>query len=76
MTSEEFQEFLSWKSEHEKYKKDIERAKKVPWFIASSLRNAVEQVDGKSVKFKIVSQEHMEDVMDWLENFEALDKTK
>lgn len=69
MTAEEFREFMVWQTDRERYTKETERLRRVPGNIAASLRWAVEPVAGKTVKFKIVSQEHMGDVWDMAEEF-------
>lgn len=69
MSAQEFQEFMAWREEKEKYKKDAERLGHIPDFLASSLRYAVEPVKGKTRKFKIVDQEHMADVWDMAQEF-------
>lgn len=65
----EFQEFMAWRGEKDKYKKDMERLRRAPEFMASSLRWAVEPVKGKPGKFKIVDQEHMADMWDMAQEF-------
>ena len=69
MSVEEFQEFVAWKADREKYTKEVERLRQVPGFMVHSLRFAVEPVAGKEGRYKIVSQEHMADVMDMVEDF-------
>lgn len=69
MTAEEFQEFMTWQADKEKYSKEVERLRRAPEIIAASLRWAVEPVEGKATKFKIVSQEHMGDAWDMAEEF-------
>jgi len=69
MTAEEFQEFMTWQADKEKYFKEVERLRRAPECIAASIRWAVEPVEGKAAKFKIVSQEHMGDVWDMAEEF-------
>lgn len=50
----EFQDFMAWREDKDKYKKDMERLRRVTKVLASSLRWAVEPVNGKPGKFKIV----------------------
>lgn len=69
MTVEEFQEFMIWQADKEKYSREVERLRRAPEIIANSLRWAVEPVEGKTAKFKIVSQEHMGDVWDMSQEF-------
>lgn len=69
MTAEEFQEFMAWQADKEKYSRETERLRRAPEYIAASLRWAVEPVEGKTDKFKIASQEHMGDVWDMAEEF-------
>lgn len=65
----EFQEFMAWRAEKDKFKKVLERLRRAPEAMASSLRWAVEPVNGKPGKFKIVDQEHMADVWDMAQEF-------
>lgn len=69
MTAEEFQEFMGWRADREKYAKEVERLRRAPGVIAASLRWAVQPVEGKATKFKIISQEHMGDAWDAAEAF-------
>lgn len=69
MTAEEFQEFMGWRADREKYAKAMERLRRAPAAIAASLRWAVQPVEGKAQKFKITSQEHMGDAWDAAEEF-------
>lgn len=69
MNVQEFQDFMAWREDKDKYKKDMERLRRAPEVLASSLRWAVEPVNGKPGKFKIVDQEHMADVWDMAQEF-------
>ncbi len=69
MTAEEFQEFMAWQADQEKYTKKMERLQRAPECIAVSLRFAVAPVDGKAGKFKIIDQEHLGDVWDMCEEY-------
>lgn len=64
MTAEEFQEFVAWRTEKDAYRKEVDRLIRAPCLIASSLRWAVEPVEGKAGRFKIIDQEHMSDAWD------------
>jgi len=69
MTAEEFEEFRAWKKEAGRYERELSRIRKAPETIAISLAYAVEPVEGKKGKFKIVDQEHMSDAMNKAEEF-------
>lgn len=69
MTAEEFQEFMDYRADKERYERDLVRLRQVPVAIASSLRWAVEPVEGKPGRFKIMSHEHMADAWDMAEEF-------
>lgn len=69
MTAEEFQEFMAYQADKTTYTKQMEKRTRVPECIAASLHFAVEPLEGKPGRFKIVSQEHMGDVWDMLEEF-------
>ena len=67
MTVEEFKEFVDYKADKERYERDLMRIRRIPEAIATSLRFAVAPVEGKEGRYKIVSQEHMADVWDMIE---------
>lgn len=69
MSVEEFQEFMAWKDDKAQYARELVKTRKAPEMIAASLRFAVEPVEGKEGRYKIVSQEHMADVMDMVEEY-------
>lgn len=69
MSVEEFQEFMAWKNDKDMYARDVAKFCKAPEMIVTSLRFAVEPVQGKEGRYKIVSQEHMADVMDMVEEY-------
>ena len=69
MSAAEFQEFMAWRDEKERYAKDLDRLQGVPCSLARSLKFAVEPVEGKPGRFKIVDQEHMGDLWDAAKEF-------
>lgn len=69
MTEEEFQDFLEYRANREKFAAEIVRVRKAPNLIAVSLQYAVEPVEGKPGKFKITDQEHMADAWDFAKEF-------
>lgn len=75
MSMEEFREFMEYQADKERYERDLVRIRRIPEAMATSLRFAVEPVEGKEDKYKIVSQEHMADVMEMVEEF-AIKKQK
>jgi len=69
MTSSEFLEFEEWRKERGRYEIELNRVRGTPEMIASSLSYAVESVEGKTGKFKIVDHEHMGDAWDMIQEF-------
>lgn len=69
MSAAEFQEFMEWRKEKEWYEKDLDRLQGVPCSLDRSLKFAVEPVEGKPGRFKIVDQEHMGDLWDAAKEF-------
>lgn len=69
MSAAEFQEFMAWRDEKERYKTDMDRLRRAPCSLAMTLRFAVEPVEGKPGRFKIVDQEHMGDLWDMTQEF-------
>lgn len=62
MTAEEFQEFMTYQTDKAIYSKQLVSLHRLPAALACSLSNAVEPVDEKATKFKIIDQEHMGDL--------------
>lgn len=75
MSMEEFQEFADYKADKERYERDLVRIRHIPEVLAASLRFAVEPVEGKEGRYKIVSQEHMADLWDMIEEFKDKKET-
>lgn len=75
MTIEEFHEFVEYRDDKERYERDLVRIRRIPEAMATSLRFAVEPVEGKEGRYKIVSQEHMADVWDMIEEFMSKKET-
>lgn len=69
MTAEEFQEFVAYQADKASYSKQLVKMRSIPQCVARSLSFAVEPVEGKAPRFKIVSQEHMSAAWDMLEEF-------
>lgn len=63
MDISEFQEFMEYRAGKGKYEAALIRIKNAPLSIAASLAHAVEPVEGKPGKWRIVDQEHMDDAM-------------
>lgn len=64
MTEDEFQEYMLWKRDRTQYIREMEKLRRIPEVLATSLHFAVEPVEGRGGRYKIVSQEHMADAMD------------
>ena len=75
MSIEEFREFTEYLADKERYERDLVRIRRIPEAVAASLRFAVEPVEGKEGRYKIVSQEHMADVWDMIEEFMSKKET-
>lgn len=73
MDDKEFLEFAEFRDNKNKFEETLRKIKNAPVMIAGSLLNAVEPVSGKPEKWKIVSQEHMNDAVSLAE--ELLDAT-
>lgn len=69
MDTAEFQEFMEYREAKAKYEVALRRVEKAPAMIARSLANAVDPVEGKPGKWKIVDQEHMDDAMSMAEEY-------
>lgn len=69
MTAEEFQEFMAYQADKASYSAHLDKLRRLPEIIASNLFFAVEPVEGKPGRFKIVSQEHIGDMFTILEDF-------
>ena len=65
MTSEEFQEFMTWKKDKDIYDREIEQADKDLTLMAKQVIWAVEEDPKKPGKYKIVDQGHMADLFDY-----------
>ena len=75
MDAAEFQEFMEYREAKGKYEEALERVRRAPSMIATSLANAVEPAAGKPGKWKIVDQEHMDDAMSMAEEYQEKKKT-
>lgn len=75
MSVKEFQEFVAYQADKERYERDLQRIRRIPGALVTSMRFAVEPVEGKEGRYKIVSQEHMADVWDMIEELEGKEKT-
>ena len=75
MDAAEFQEFMEYRAEKGKYEEALERVRRAPSIIATSLANAVEPAAGKPGKWKIVDQEHMDDAMSMADEYLEKKKT-
>lgn len=64
MSAEEFQEFMEYRKDKEQFKSEIKKVAGMPHAFAKILHNAVEQDPKRAGKYKIVDQEHMDDLMD------------
>lgn len=69
MDAAEFQEFMEYREAKGRFEAELERVRRAPAMIAVSLAYAVEPVEGKPGKWKIVSQEHMDDAMSMAQEF-------
>lgn len=69
MSAEEFQEFMEYRRDREEFRKELDRIYGAPAAIAASLFYAVEPVNGKPGRFKIVDQDHMVDAWDAAKEF-------
>ena len=69
MDTSEFKEFMEYREAKAKYEVALKRVVNAPAMIAMSLANAVDPVEGKPGKWKIVNQEHMGDVMSMAEEY-------
>lgn len=70
MTAQTFEDFVAYSKDKEKYKKELKKVAGWPRAMAKILSFAVEPVEGKPGKFKIVSQEHMADLWDMATDIE------
>ena len=64
MTSDEFQEFLSWKADKKMYEKDIEKTNKKCEVLHQKVIWAIEPDPKKPEKVKIADQEHAAELLD------------
>lgn len=69
MTSDEFLEFMAWKSDKARYTEMEKNLRRAPAMIAASLRHGVQQQDGPRAKFKIIDHEHLGDAWDMAAEF-------
>lgn len=69
MDAAEFQEFMEYREAKGRFEAELKRVRRAPAMIAVSLAYAVEPVEGKPGKWKIVSQEHMGDAMSMAQEF-------
>ena len=60
---------MEYREAKAKYEAALRRVEKTPARIAMSLANAVEPVEGKPGKWKIVDQGHMDDVMSMVDEY-------
>lgn len=65
MTTKELEDFLAYQKSQEEYRAKqmaaLQQIKGLPFALATSLAYAVEPVEGKPGRFKIIDQEHMSD---------------
>ncbi len=70
MTTEELEDFLAYQKSREEYKaKQLAQLRKLeglPFALATSLSYAVDPVEGKPGRFKIINQEHMSDAWNYV----------
>ena len=64
MTSDEFQEFLSWQKDKKEYDRELEKVGRDYELMAKQVLWAVKPDPKQPEKYKIVDQDHMADLFD------------